>query len=256
MRKAVFPDCLRQVFLAVIVLLGATAASAETPVGSVVETRVLIGVEADPDALNALMPVGWDPIPFPSGPLKGANAMFGFLDAHVVLDTDDTPTGNRLTAAVMALGKQSEGKNVRLFVLRVFTDDPEANPYGNTHVATLSRSRTLTTSSSKERVWDERWTVTPDSGGEIALALTYKMGTPRWSTGTSKSFSAENTDTVVTQTYQQIADVALSSAMNKPLSGSVSLNVTAADLPASFDGAQTIGAVITIPVYIRQVYLP
>ncbi|MGP6087164.1 hypothetical protein [Antarctobacter jejuensis] len=238
--------------------LNATAATAETPIGSVVESRVLVGLTVDPAKMNAVMPEGWESFPFPSGPFKGANAMVSFLDGHLVLDTEGNPASpaQRTTAALLGLGKPPQSKDVRLFVLMVYTDNPEANRYGSTHTASITHSRSLSGNSDGTRLQTETWAVAPEDGGEINLSLSYTLGTPRWGTGSSKGFSAEDTDFYVAQTYEQMADVAMSAAMGKPLSGEITLEATAAGLAALLDGQQEIVAVVNIPYYRRELSIP
>jgi hypothetical protein len=241
--------------VAFLLFLGAGSVAAQPPSGSVVESRTLVGLQVAPAALAPLMPEGWTAIPFPAGPMAGANAMMSFLDGHAVIDSGGKTTGTRLTAALIALGKPPEGKELRMFVLRVYTDDPGANPYGNTHASVISRDRTLAAADGKRR-HAETWTVTPDSGGQITFTLDYEMGLPRWSTGTSKSFSAADPDTMVTQTYQQTADLVLSRTMGLEIDGAVALASTLDELAPLFDGTQEIVTVVNIPVYIREVFLP
>ncbi|WP_305969426.1 MULTISPECIES: hypothetical protein [unclassified Mameliella] len=253
-----WPARLGRVICVFLFTLNATAATAETPIGSVVESRVLVGLTVAPDKMNAAMPEGWASVPFPAGPFKGANAMVSFLDGHLVLDAGGNPATptQRTTAALLGLGKPPQSKDVRLFILKVYTDDPEANRYGSTHTASVTRSRTLSGSSDGARRLTERWTVAPEDGGEISLDLSYTLGTPRWGTGSSKGFSAEDTDFHVTQTYEQMADVAMSVAMGKPLDGEITLDATAAGLAALFDGQQEIVAVVNIPYYRRALSIP
>lgn len=237
-----------------LVLSAPMAPRAETPAGRVVESRLIVGMSVPPEAIAAMMPEGWTGIAFPAGPLKGANAMLNFLDGHAVVSTEGKTTGTRLTAALIAPGRQPDGKEVRLFVLRVYTDDPEANPYGNTRSASLFRSRTATASADGQAL-SETWTVAAEDG-QIAFALDYNMGVPGWSSGESSAFSAVDPDLAVRQTYQQIADLAMSEAMGKPLSGEVTLESSLPELAVLFDGSERIVSIVTVPVYIREVFLP
>jgi hypothetical protein len=243
-------------FAAALLLMSTGIGMAQTAVGTVVESRIIVGLKVDADKLGTMMPEGWMPIAFPAGPLTGANAMMNFLDGHAVVDTDGKTTGTRLTAALIALGKPAESKDVRLFVLRVYTDDPEANPYGNTHAAEITRAQSLTTGGDGDQTFAETWGVTLENGERIDFSLDYRMGLPGLSSGTSKAFSAEDPDMAVTQTYQQIADLAHAPALGREIDGTVTLASTVGELALLLDGSEEIAAVVNIPVYTREVFLP
>jgi len=232
-------------------------AQAETPMGSVIESRLLVGIKADGDAVNAMMPEGWVSIPYPKGPLSGANAILALLDGHLVLDTEgkSADPATRTTAAILGLGKEADGKGVRQFVLRVYTDDPEANPYGNTVTAKVQRSRELNGTSGDARTYSESWTVNAEDGS-LSLSLSYAMGTPGWSLGKSAAFSASDPDFAVSQTYQQLADLVMSQSLGKPLAGDLSYASTLTGLSGVFDGSEEVQAIVNIPVYIRDVFHP
>ena len=66
----------------------AVSAQAETPVGSNVDSRVLVGMQVNPEGMQALMPEGWDSISWPGGPLKGSNLLIGLIDGILEMDTE------------------------------------------------------------------------------------------------------------------------------------------------------------------------
>lgn len=230
---------------------------AETPMGSVIESRLLIGLKTNGDAVNAMMPEGWVSIPYPKGPFTGANAILALLDAHLVLGPDGAPAApaTRTTAAILGLGKQADGKSVRQFVLKVYTDNPEANPYGNTVAASVQRTRLLAGDSQTGRIHSEDWTVTAEDG-TLSVSLNYPMGTAGWSLGKSAAFSASDPDFAVSQSYQQLAHLVMSKSVGKPLAGEMSHANTLAGLSGLLDGNEDVQAIVNIPIYIREIFLP
>jgi hypothetical protein len=56
--------------------------------------------------------------------------------------------------------------------------------------------------------------------------------------------------------YDQLVDLAMSQELGKPLDGSVSLSSSIPELSGIFDGSESLMAIMDIPVYTRQVFLP
>ncbi|MDA7428059.1 hypothetical protein PGB28_06290 [Primorskyibacter aestuariivivens] len=243
--------------LALCLTLLPFSAQAETPMGSVIESRLLVGIKTDADAVTDMMPAGWVAIPYPKGPMTGSNAILALLDAHLVLDTEGKPAdpATRTTAAILGLGKETGGKGIRQFVLVVYTDDPDANPYGNTITAQVQRERGLSGTSGTARSASESWTVS-EGDTALTLSLSYEMGTPGWSLGKSAAFSAADPDFAVSQTYQQLAELVSSEALGKPLNGELSYSSNLKGLSPLLNGSEEVQAIVSIPMYIRDVFHP
>lgn len=233
------------------------SAKAETPMGSVIESRLLVGIKTDSDAMNAMMPEGWMSIPYPKGPFTGANAILALLDAHLVLGPDGKAAdpATRTTAAILGLAKETDGKRVRQFVLVVYTDDPDANPYGNSVAASVERARSLTGDSANGRTHSESWTVS--AGDEsLSVSVSYPMGTPGWSLGKSAAFSVSDPDFAVSQSYQQLAELVMSKSLGKPMGGEVAYANTLSGLTGLLNGNEEVQAIVNIPIYVREVFHP
>ena len=239
-------------------MLTATMAVAETPVGSNVDSRVLIGLQANPEGVQGFLPEGWASMPFPAGPLKGANAMLVLIDQHLSRMPDGTHAdpATRLAAALVGLGKQTDGDAVRLYVMRIYTTDPASNPYGNSVGADITRTRTLSGDGAPGRQHSESWIIRPETGGELAFDLAYTTGRPNWVSDEAKPHSAANPDFSRIYRFQQLVDLAMSEALGKPLSGEVALTSSVEELDTLLDGSERVAAVMTVPVYLRDISLP
>jgi len=78
-----------------------------------------------------------------------------------------------------------------------------------------------------------------------------------WSTGgESRPFSSENPDFFRIYRYDQLAGLAMNSAMGVTLDGTVSFSASGSDVDAIFDGSEALVSIVTIPTYIREIWLP
>mgnify|MGYP001556308604 CR=1 FL=1 len=59
---------------------------AETYQGTNIESRVLIGLSAESEEVQALFPDSWVSIPFPQGPLAGAELLVALIDTQLSSD--------------------------------------------------------------------------------------------------------------------------------------------------------------------------
>lgn len=232
------------------------SAQAETPVGSNVDSRVLVGVKVSPDGIQALMPDGWESISWPGGPLKGSNLLIGLIDGILEMDPEGKPLDppNRRAMVVVGLGKA--GDAVRGYVLRIMTTVPERNPYKVAIPAEISRTRTLSDPANGPRTVSDSWTIAPEGGGSITIAMDYTAGKRGWSAGESTPYSGADPAFSRIYRYDQMVDLIVSEGLGKPASGTYSVTSDVPELSALFDGSEQIMTVMDVPVYVRDVSLP
>lgn len=235
-----------------------SAARSETLVGTDVESRVIVGLSTDAAAVQAMLPEGWTSVPFPTGPLKGANILVSFVDGHVMLDAEGKPKspGSRRAVTLVGLAKQDGGDAFRLFVTGIYTTAPESDPYGLNTAAGISLSSAQGGPAAGGRNSSQTWTVAPETGGELALSLDYTTGRRGWSTSEALSYSAANPDFHHIYRYENIIDVVMSSAMGKPITGEFSLTSSVPELAGIFNGSESVAAILDVPVRVRKSYLP
>lgn len=236
----------------------AAEAEAETPVGSNVDSRVLVGVSASADTVQTFLPEGWSSVPFPSGPLGGANLLLVFIDSLVQYDAEGKPLApaSRRAVALVSLGKQTTGDEVRLFVLRIYTTTPEVDPYKVNLAAEISRKSSVEGPANGGRARSDTWEVEVSSGGTLSFQLDYKTGTPSWTPGEAFPHSASVPDFSRIYRFRQMVDLVASTSLGKPSSGEFSLKSSVPELGSLLDGSEEIVAVMDVPVYVREIWLP
>jgi len=234
-------------------------ARAETKVGATVESRLLVGFKVDDAAAQAWMPEGWKAITLPKGPLAGANVMLVLMDRHLILDPEgkpQTPSSGR-AAALLSYGVAEGQPGPRLFITRVFEPAPIVDPYGNSVPAQITRSAQSSVGADGATTRSEAWVVTPEAGGKITVDLSFASGTGTLVKGAEAlPYSAARPEFHRIYRYDQMVELVMSAAMDKPVAGDVAVTVDLPDMAAMFDGSQQLAAILSIPVYIRDVFLP
>lgn len=235
-----------------------TPAMAETPVGSNIDSRVVLAYKVDDAAAQALLPEGWKLLTLPKGPLAGTNLLVAFIDRHLELDPEGKPvdpfTGR--SVAILNYGTKPDVPGVRFFVTRVYETPPVANTYGNSVAASISRNTVSSGPAEGTRQQQEMWTIRPDTGGEISLELSYQSGRATWSASEAMPYSSVTPEFHRIYRYQQLADLAMSAPMGKALNGKISFTSSVPELSGMFDGNEALVGVMAIPVYVREVFLP
>lgn len=232
-----------------------SAASAETPVGSNIESRVVLAFKVDDAAADALVPDGWKALTLPQGPFAGANLIVLLADRHLGLDPEGNPIDPFASryAALVAYGVSPEVQGPRMFVARTYETPPLQGVYGNEVSASISREATLAGEGSGPRQVGEGWRIEAENGDRFSVQLSYSQGRPGWSSGEATPYSAETPDFHRIYRYDQLADLAMSAGVGRPLDGEITVE---ANVPPLLDGTQELRAVTVIPVYVRNVSLP
>lgn len=241
------------------VFLGASVGGAETRVGSTVESRVLVGFNVNDAAIDASLPEGWNSVTLPQGPLGGSNLIVALIDRHLIVDADGAPQqpSSGPIVAFLAYARHSDVEGLRGFVTRVYEERPLVDPYRNSVAADIDRIAGYSDAGGGERSQSERWTVQTDAGDVLALELDFKVGGFRWTTdGESRPYSATDPDFFRIYRYDQLAGLAMNTAMGQALDGAFMLAATGPDLSQLFDGSELLTAIVTIPTYIREISLP
>ncbi len=250
----------RFMFLPLIILAFTipSIVNAETQIGSTVESRVALAFKVNDQAAQVMLPDGWKLLTLPKGPLAGANALVAFIDKHLALDANGKPLTPHSSRAVALVnyGVKKGVKGVRTFITRVYETPPAVNPYGNSISANISRNASLSGPSSGPKIQQEVWSVKPETGGEINLSLSYQTGKPGWKSSKTTPYSNVNPNFYRIYKYQQLADLAMSSAIGRELKGEVSFKSSVAELAGVFNGSESLVGILTIPVYKREISLP
>jgi hypothetical protein len=234
-------------------------AIAETKIGSTVESRILLGFKVDDVAAGNLLPSGWTPVTLPKGPVSGSNLIVALIDRHVILDADGKPgdPSSGPTAAFFVYARKDGVEGIRGFVTRVYEEPPVVDPYGNSVIADISRVAGFSDAGGGERTQTETWVIAPEGGGEIRLELDYEVGGLGWSTGgESRPYSSKNPDFFRIYRYDQLAGLAMSTALGRALNGTVSFVARDPGLDDLVIGTEELVSIVSIPTYIREISLP
>ena len=234
----------------IVELVVLSAATAETPVGSNVDTRVVVALQVRPEALPQWVAAPWQVNPVAAGPSKGANLSVVFVDQHLVQDADGKPVAagvNRIMALTVP-GKHSGTGATASVVARIYSSEPSyvPGPYKNGVPATIRRERTLRGSSTEPQSGREIWTINA-AGGAAELQFDYQGGLPSRSQSESKVYSGVEPTFFRIYRVDQGTDVVKSVPEGIDRVQNFRLSIGIPELAKLFDGSERVVSVTVIP---------
>jgi hypothetical protein len=236
-------------------LSGPGAAQAEELVGRNIDTRFMLAFAADGERIGTMLPEGWSAIGFPSGPLAGANLLVGLEERQLAMTSEGRPADPPRSRAVafMTLAKGNEG--VRLYVLRVLTSDAGYDLYPDAVHAAATRSSLFDATVDAARQ-SETWSFAADTGGRLDISLNFDVGTGAWASSEARPYSASDPELSWIFRYDQLVDLLTSEPMGKPLAGNFAISTDLPDIGGILDGSEALVGILSIPVYVREVFAP
>ncbi len=157
--------------------------------------------------------------------------------------------------ALLAMGIK-EGEKPRLFILRTYQPEGAGNPYGVAETATVDRVMTRTSKAGEPVMVQDTWAVQTAAGDSLEFGISYAQGAGAWlPDGTAMPFSASDPGFHRIYRYDQLVDVVMLSAKGKMPAGDVVIKAGGDTLGALLEGSAPV-AVMAIPVYLRDIYLP
>ena len=245
--------------LVVVFLLGPrTPASAETPVGFNIDHRVIVAIDAPAAGVQHLLPKGWVSMPFPAGPVTGANILFVFADTKLQLGRR-RPTlspATRHAIVLVGMARKVEGDEVRLFVLRIYSTTPEVDPYGVSVAAKMSRQTQLIRAENGVRTSIDTWKMHVAEAQSLDFRLGYTAGIPMWGPDEVFPHSASTPEFSRIYRIEQMVDLVKSVPLEMDRVSEMTLTSSVPALAGILDGSEEIVAVMDVPVYLRHIWLP
>jgi len=90
----------------------------------------------------------------------------------------------------------------------------------------------------------------------MTFALSYHSGVPSWSEGRALPYSNIDPDFHRIYRYDQLVDLVMSVPAGKALAGKTTFTSTIPEIAPMFDGNEKLIGIISVPAYVRQVFLP
>jgi hypothetical protein len=229
--------------------------------------RTTIALHANPDALQARLPSGWELAPYEGDDLRGtylrgANLLVPFHEVYAVRTHQDQPAGLPQASYIAFVSQARNQATGALGHLHwcTYTEDPAAVPgkYGDATLAEITRSQTFTKQRRGHTQVRETFSAVADTGA-VQLSLAYQQGgTVIWATAKEPNLALYAAkDPRVERWYQedQVLDVVRSDPQGIDRVAELSLQVTG-ELADVFDGTQRVVALFIQRPYVRQVYVP
>ena len=133
-------------------IIASKAASAETLVEQVVDTRLVLAFRVDPAELQKLVPGPWDSADTATGPAKGANFNIIFYDRMLQQDSAGASMGPPYRFVVFSsVMKPKDASAAASVVSRIYASDPKRvpGPYKNSLLSAIDRQSVIESASNE-----------------------------------------------------------------------------------------------------------
>jgi hypothetical protein len=158
-----------------LLALQAPLALAETPVESDVDTRLNLAFSVPDAQLQSWLPDPWKPSPIPGGPAKGANLFLVLVQKLLSQTPDGKPLavgGTERSVALVVPAKRPDADELRLFVIKSYTNDPKGlpGPYKNASIVSVRRHLELKEEAESLGTATDIWEAKDNSGATMHSA--------------------------------------------------------------------------------------
>jgi hypothetical protein len=232
-------------------------ASAETPVERYIEIRTVLGFRIAPEAIQSLLPAGWEPAPL-AGPSQGVNLLVVLSERALRETADGKPIdgGRSRSIIFVAPAKETAGPGKGSTIVLVLAPSPESTPgvYGTAVRSQVEMSRSRRIDGTAD-LGSEAWNAITEDGAKLEVELRYARSTPKRQVTVSNVYSGANAGYYRIYRTDQGADVMRGAGLPDRVE-SVSFRATGTRFARIFDGREHLVSVSAIPWHVRDVSLP
>lgn len=238
--------------------LAATAVAAETHVEIINESRLNLLFAVPETEAQALLPAGWAVSPVPGGPAAGANVLLTLLDRLAANGPDGKPldpASNRL-AVLVVMGRNTATGEAAAVVVGGWSDEAAGAPgaYGNFVDAEVRLTRQV--ASGLTQSIEERWSIVSPDGDGLSVAVASPRGQAALARFDQRVHSGTKTGFFRIYRGDQGAFVVHSAPMGVARATTLDVAATGPLLGSLIDGEAQLVAVIHLPWYRRDTFLP
>ena len=238
----------------------AQAAEAQTFVEQSAEVRMQLDLAVPKEALQKLLPAGWEPAVATAGPAKDCNVRMIFVDRIDINAQDGAPHGTNKFVYLASPIRKTGGEAAGQMVIDGITADPKdaPGPLGVYQAASDFRVDRSSHSVPGGPIQNEEtWSFTAANGEHMELHLTYERGVARKVSSETKFYSATNPDTYQIWKIDQGLDIMRNATVQVPDKvKSLDLKASGGKVGTLFDGSQRIVSVDALHWYNRVVSAP
>jgi hypothetical protein len=236
------------------------AANAQTFVEQSAEVRMQLDLAVPKEALQKLLPAGWEPAVATAGPAKDCNVRMIFVDRIDINAQDGAPKGTNKFVYLASPIQKTGGEVAGQMVIDGITADPKdaPGPLGVYQAATDFRVDRSSHSVPGGPIQNEEtWSFTAANGEHMELHLIYERGVARKVSSETKFYSAATPDTYQIWKIDQGLDIMRNATVQVPDKvKSLDLKASGGKVGALFDGTQRVVSVDALHWYNRVVSSP
>jgi hypothetical protein len=227
-------------------------------------TRITLGFQVKPEAVQAWLPSPWQLHPLDSGPLKGANLLVVFVDRL----RDDDPEGKPKSSATktnriipfLAPAKHPQTGQTASLVFGEFVSNPAQVPgfYKVFRAATVRVEHTIKSQDVEAEEVTDVWEVrdaTGTGGIEFRLQSLRQVGTRTRDKGEPNIISAQDPALWRIYKFDAATDVVKSVPEGIDRVQGYTFRLTVPEYSKLFDGSEQLIGISVTPWYVRQVFV-
>jgi hypothetical protein len=246
----------------VVAVTGSTGiANAQTLIEQSAEVRMQLDLAVSPQALQALLPNGWEPFVATSGPAKDCNVRLIFVDRVDINGPDGAPVGTeQMVYFASPIKKTGSNEMAGQMVIDGITSNPKAAPgplnaYQAATAYHVERSTHATAGGAIEN--EDTWDFTGANGEHLSLHLTYERGVARKLSAETKFFSAADPSAYQIWKVDQGLDIMRNATVPvKDRVKTFEFKASGGRVAKLFDGSERVVSVDALHWYNRAVSTP
>ena len=248
---------MRAFVLVVLWALVAPAYAGEKLFGSNVDVRTTLAFKVSDAAVQKLVPEGWEISSPPAGPSKGSNVFVILIDSISALDAEGKSVAP-LRGGVLAILAKKKGTDaaVPMVVFGIAVREVVPGAYGVYVPGKAAIERKVRSGAAGKSTADETWEFKAEDGNAIKAQIRYERGATTKSKLEAKVYSGAKPEFFRIYRWEQVADIARSTATGVDRVTKVSFKASGPKLAPLFNGSEKLISVTSVPSYSRTVFLP
>ncbi len=238
----------------------AGVARAQTTIEQSVEHRFQLDFHVNEEALQKMLPAGWEPDVATAGAAKDANIRLIFVDRIELFGPDGKPKkGSSRLAFLASPVKQKDGAGKGQMILGGLTEDAADAPgaFGNFQKATTSKYRRTMSNDGAGAMSDEEYEFTGPGGEHMSVHVKFERGPGAKGGGETKFYDPADPSKYQIFKTEQAIDITRNVSVQVPDHvKEFSYKAGGGKIAALFDGKEKVLSWDSFPWYSRTISAP